>query len=138
MIAALLMLAQIVPAPAEPKPVATTIAAIRANPKKFDGQVVRLHGWVNHCAPRGCIIEERAANAVTGAGEFLSIGPDPKFDRTIQPLIPTYVEFDARLDASCLMPQSGNTITICADRAPELTIVSLRSVVSPEPPEIEK
>jgi hypothetical protein len=125
MIAALFMLAQIVPVPAEPKPVATTIAAIRANPKKFDGQVVRLHGRVNQCTPRICLIEER--------GQSLSIGGDPKFDATVKSLLPTYVEFDARVDATCIAPK-----TSCADRTPDLTIVSLRSVVSPEPPEIEK
>jgi hypothetical protein len=138
MIAALLMLAQIVPVPAEPKPVATTISAIRANPKKFDGQVVRLHGYVNQCRPLSCAIEERLVSAPGGAGQRLSIAADKKFDGVIQPLIPTYVEFDARVDATCLVPSTGNTVTVCADRVPELTVVSLRSVVSPEPPEIEK
>ncbi len=132
MIAALLMLAQPAPAPAEPKPVAATIAAIRANPKKFDGQVVRLHGWVNRCHPLSCLVEERASNAQGGAGEYLSIATDAKFDATIRPLLPTYVEFDARFSAAC------STSQVCVDRAPELTITSLRGVVSPEPPEIEK
>jgi hypothetical protein len=132
MIAALLMLAQIAPVPAEPKPVATTIAAIRANPKKFDGQVVRLHGYLNRCQPLSCSIDERAASALGGPGEHLSIAADQKFDDRLKPLIPSYVEFDARFDASCL------ATTTCSDRAPELTIVALRSVVSPEPPEIEK
>ena len=130
MIAALLMLAQIVPVPAEPKPVATTIAAIRANPKKFDGQVVRLHGYVNHCQPRSCSIDERPANAPGGPGEQLSITSDRKFDSTVRPLVPTYVEFDARVDASCI-------ISACTDGSEPLSIISLRSIVSPEPPEIE-
>jgi hypothetical protein len=130
MIAALLMLAQIVPVPAEPKPVATTIAAIRANPRKFDGQVVRLRGYVNQCQ-RNCSIEERAANAVGGPGERLAISADKKFDAIVRPLVPTYVEFDARVDASCI-------VSACTDGSEPLTIVSLRSVVSPEPPEIEK
>lgn len=138
MIAALLVLAQIVPVPAEPKAVATTIAAIRANPKKFDGQIVRLHGYVNRCQPLSCGIEERPANAAGGAGERLSIAGDKKFDQTILPLVPTYVEFDARVDATCLAPSTTNTVTVCADRVPELTVVSLRAIVSPEPPEIEK
>ena len=132
MIAALLLLAQIAPMPAEPKPVPATIQAIRANPKKYDGRIVRLHGWVNQCAPRGCLIQERAANAAGGSGKSLSIGPDSKFDATVKPLLPTYVEFDARVDATCFAPTM-----VCADRAPTLTIVTLRSVVSPEPPEIE-
>lgn len=132
MIAALLMAAQIVPAPAPAKPVATTIAAIRANPKKFDGQVVRLTGYVNRCAALDCGIEERPASSAGGPGQRLSISADSKFDATIAPLLPTYVEFDARLNAQCLIT------AICSDRAPVLTIVSLRSVVSPEPPSFEK
>ena len=131
MIAALLMLAQITPLPAEPPPVETTIAAIRANPKRFDGRVVRLHGYVNACQHLGCAISERPANAPGGQGERLSIATDPKFDATIAPLIPTYVEFDARFDATCL------TTAVCSDRPHELTIVILRAVVSPEPPPFE-
>ena len=131
MIAALLMLAQIVPVPEEPKPLATTIAAIRANPKKFDGQLVRLHGFVNHCRPSDCSVEERPSSDPGGAGEALSIIGDEKFNATITPLLPTYVEFDARLNAQCL-------ISSCTDHAPALTIVTLRGVVSPEPPAFEK
>ena len=131
MIALSLMLAQLAPVAPEPKPVVTTIAAIRANPKRFDGQVVRLHGWVNQCQPRTCWIEERAAAAAGGAGTHLSIATNPKFDDTLRPLIPTYVEFDARFSAACLTTQA------CLDRAPELTIVRLRSVVSTEPPPFE-
>lgn len=131
MIAALLMLAQIVPAPEEPRPVATTIAAIRVNPKRFDGQIVRLHGYVNHCRPLDCSLEERPATANGGAGEGLSLAGDAKFDSTIGPLLPTYVELDARLNAQCL-------ISACTDHAPVLTVVTLRGVVSPEPPPFEK
>ena len=131
MIAALLVLAQMAPMPSVPKPIPATIAAIRANPRKFDGRVVRLHGWVNHCERLSCSIDERAANAPGGPGQHLSIASNQKFDATIAPLLPTYVEFDAQVSAQCL------TASVCSDRAPELTIVTLRSVVSPEPPEIE-
>lgn len=131
MIAVLLMLAQIVPAPEQARPVETTIAAIHANPKKFDGQLIRLHGYVNRCQPLDCSVEERPATAPGGAGEGLSIAGDAKFNATIRPLLPTYVEFDARLNAQCL-------ISACSDRAPVLTIVTLRGVVSPEPPPFEK
>lgn len=130
MIAALLMLAQIAPVAAEPKPIATTIAAIRSNPKKFDGQVVRLHGYVNTCATATCNIDERLASRPGGAGAGLSIAKDPKFDSIVRPFLPTYVEFDARVDASCI-------VAPCLDRASTLTIVSLRSIVSPEPPPFE-
>ena len=130
MIPALLMMAELALAPAEPKPVSTTIAAIRANPKKFDGQVVRLQGWVNACQPQSCAIDERPATSPGGAGERLSIGENKKFDDTIRPLLPTYVEFDARLNAQCL---AGT----CGDQAAALSVVQLRAVVSPEPPEIE-
>lgn len=130
MIAALLMLAQIVPVPAEPAPIATTIAAIHANPKKFDGQIVRVHGYVNSCQPR-CALSERAANAPGGAGESLQISATNKFDQVVLPLVPTYVEFDARFSAGC---DAGS---VCLDSAPKLTVVTLRSVVSSEPPPIE-
>jgi hypothetical protein len=130
MIAPLLMLAQIVPAPEEARPIETTIAAIRSNPKKFDGQLVRLHGYLNHCHPQDCSVEERPATAPGGAGQGLSVAGDAKFNSTVTPLIPTYVEFDARLNARCL-------ISSCSDRMPELTIVTLRGVVSPEPPQFE-
>jgi hypothetical protein len=131
MIAALLFLTPIVAAPAEPKPIAATIAAIRANPKRFDGQVVRLSGWVNRCQRLSCSIDERPAISHGGAGEHLSIEENQKFDDVIRPLLPTYVEFDARVNAACLTTQ------VCIDRGPELTIVQLRAVVSPEPPQIE-
>jgi hypothetical protein len=130
-IAPLLLLAQITPVPAEAKPIATTIAAIRANPKKFDGRVVRLHGYVNRCETASCNIDERAGNAPSGAGQSLSIGKDPKFDAIVRPLLPTYVEFDARVDATCILAP-------CLDRGSALTIVGLRGVVSPEPPPFEK
>ena len=103
MIAALLILAQITPAPEEPRPVVTTIAAIRANPKKFDGELVRLHGYVNHCQAKNCAIDERPETAAGGGGQSLSIAGDAKFTATITPLLPTYVEFDARLNAQCLL-----------------------------------
>lgn len=130
MIAALLMLSQMAATPAEPKPVTTTIAAIRSDPRKFDGRMVRLHGYVNHCILNGCSISERQAGDPNGPGQSLSIGPDQKFDQTIKPLIPTYVEFDARVDAGCL-------VQVCIGRPPVLTVVTLRGVVSPEPPPIE-
>jgi len=130
MISIALMLAQVEAPPVPVRPVPATIAAVRANPRKFDGQVVRLTGWMNGCTPRSCFIDERPATAAGGAGQSLSIGGDPKFDATIKPLLPTYVEFDARFSAECV-------IGPCADRAPVLTIITLRSVVSPAPPETE-
>ena len=131
MIAALLMLAQIEAAPADAKPVETTIAAIRANPKKFDGEVVRLHGYVNSCETATCAIDERLTTAPGGPGEALSIGNDSKFDQIVRPLVPTYVELDARVDAACILAP-------CLDRGSSLTVITLRSIVSPEPPEFEK
>ena len=122
--------AELAPVPVDPVPVETTIAAIRANPKKFDGQVVRLHGYVNRCSALDCAITERLATTAGGLGQLLSIAPNPKFDATITPLLPTYVEFDARVNAACL-------IQVCLDRAPVLTVVTLRGVVSPEPPPFE-
>jgi hypothetical protein len=122
-IAALILLAQMTPVPAEPAPVETTIAAIRANPKKFDGQLVRLHGYVNSCAASACAIDERAKAAPGGPGEELSVATNQRFDELVRPIVPTYVEFDGRVDAACV--QTG---------CPVLTVVTLRGVVSPEPP----
>jgi hypothetical protein len=129
-IAALLLLAQIVPAPDEPKPIETTIAAIRANPKKFDGQLVRLHGYVNRCNTT-CSIDERAGTAAGGPGAGLPIQRDKRFDDVVRPLLPTYVEFDARFSAGC------GAASVCPDGALDLTVVTLRGVVSPEPPPFE-
>lgn len=131
MISLLLTLAQVTPLAKPADPLPTTIAAIRADPRKFDGKVVRLSGWVNRCVALSCGIEERAASAPGGAGQRLSIAADAKFDAIVAPIAPTPVEFDARLDAGCL------TVQVCSDRAPVLTIVTLRSVVSLEPPPIE-
>jgi hypothetical protein len=130
MIAALLLLTQITPVPADPKPVPTSIAAIRANPKKFDGQIVRLHGYVNACETATCNIDERLKTDPAGPGQELSIGKDAKFDALIRPLVPTYVELDARVDASCIL-------TPCLDRGDALSVVTLRGIVSPEPPPFE-
>jgi hypothetical protein len=130
LLAATLALAQIAPAPEEPQPIATTVAAIVANPRKFDGQVVRLHGYVNSCQPT-CTLAERAANAPGGAGASLPIVPTDKFDAVVLPLVPTYVEFDALFRAGC---DAGS---ICLDGAPKLRVVTLRGVVSPEPPPFE-
>jgi len=127
-IAALLLFAILAPVPAQAKPV-VTIAAIHANPNKFDGQVVRLAGYVNGCGALDCAIVERPAAAGGGLGQLSPIASDPKFDAAIGPLLPT--EFDARFDAACI-------VGFCTDRASVLTVVSLRSMVSPEPPEIEK
>jgi hypothetical protein len=131
LISLLLSFAQVAPLDAPADPVAATISAIRANPGKFDGKVVRLSGWVNRCARLSCAIEERPASAPGGPGERLSIAGDSKFDAIVGPIAPTPVEFDARVDARCL------TTTVCSDRAPVLTVISLRSVVSIEPPPIE-
>jgi hypothetical protein len=130
-IAVLLILAQIVPAPAEPKPIVTTVAAINANPKKFDGQLVRVHGYVNSCQPT-CTLAERPANAPAGPGSSLPIAPTNNFDHVVLPLVPTYVEFDAYFRAGC------DPASICLDGAPKLRVERLRAVVSPEPPAIEK
>ena len=131
MIAWLLLSAQLAPVATPEKPMVATIAAIRANPSKFDGRLVRLTGWVNACQPSSCAIDEHAASAPGGAGQRLSVAEDKKFDGIIRPLLPTFVEFDARLNAEC------PTAAVCSDPGPVLTIVTLRGVVSPEPPSFE-
>lgn len=127
MIAELLLLTEITLAPPQPAPIATSIAAIRADPKKFDGQIVRLHGWVNRCETATCALEERPARASGGAGASLSIRKDPKFGKIVRPLLPTYVELDARVDSSCI-------VAPCLDRGSALTVIQLRAVVDPAVP----
>jgi hypothetical protein len=131
MIAAVLLLAQIAPVIHEPKPLATNIAAIRANPKKFDGELVRVTGWVNACQPSSCSVDERAANSPNGPGQRLTVTGETKFYDTIRPLIPTYVELDARVNSACV------SMTSCPGGAAALTVVTLRGVVSTEPPPFE-
>jgi len=131
MIAALLLLSAPVDlAPGAPKPVQTTVAAIRADPKRFDGVVVRLHGYVNSCQPNCTIEDGRRASGTAATG--IVIGLNDQFDKIVAPLVPTYLELDARFSAGC---DAG---AVCLGPYPRLQIVSLRGVVSPEPPEIEK
>lgn len=127
MIAELLLLTQITLAPPEPQPIATTIAAVRGDPKKFDGQIVRLHGWVDKCETATCNLDERAATASGGPGASLSVGTDPKFDQIVRPLLPTYVELDARVNSSCI-------VASCLGRGSALTVIQLRGVVDPAAP----
>ncbi|HEU5067598.1 MAG TPA: hypothetical protein VFT61_05385 [Sphingomicrobium sp.] len=126
MIAAFL-LAAIPIAPQAPKPIETTIAALRHDPKAFDGKIVRVHGWVNRCDSTACLIDERPGSSPQGAGESLSIAGNAKFDSTVPPLAPTYVEVDAQFDAQCL-------ISACPTPAPELDVVLLRGVIDATTP----
>jgi hypothetical protein len=121
------LLAAIPIAPQAPKPIETTIAALRHDPKAFDGKIVRVHGWVNHCGAGGCLIDERPATSPQGAGQSLSIAGNAKFDSTVRPLAPTYVEVDAQFDAQCL-------IASCPTPTPELDVVLLRGVVDATTP----
>lgn len=132
MIAALLLMAQIAPVIHEPKALSTSIAAIRANPKKFDGELVRVTGWVNACQGASCSLDERAATSPSGPGQALTVTGEAKFYDTVRPLVPTYVELDARVNAACV------STTACTGGAAALTAVTLRGVVSPEPPPLEK
>lgn len=122
MIAALL-LAAVPIAPQAPKPIETTIAALRHDPKAFDGKIVRVHGWVNRCDATTCLIDERSATSPQGSGQSLSIGGNAKFDSTVRPLAPTYVEVDAQFDAQCLTAS-----------CPALDVVLLRGVVDATTP----
>jgi hypothetical protein len=118
-------------APQAPKPVETTIAALRHDPKSFNGKIVRVHGWVNRCDATACLIDERSASSPQGTGQGLSIAGNAKFDSTVRPLAPTYVEVDAQFDARCL-------IASCPDHMPELSVVLLRGVVDANTPPPEE
>ena len=114
-------------APPQPKPIETTIGALRHDPKAFDGKTVRVHGWVNRCDSSACLIDERPRSSPQGAGQSLSIAGNAKFDSTVRPLAPTYIEVDAQFDAQCL-------ISACPTPAPELDVVLLRGVVDATTP----
>ena len=116
MIAALTFLAAIAAEPSY-EPVVATIAEVRARPQDYDGQLIRVRGWINSCKPLSCWIAERKSAVSGGAGQHLSIASNDFFDTVVRSQTPVHVVIDAAFSSECL------TNEICLDRAPELTIV---------------
>ena len=108
MIAALLLAAADLP-PDFPKGTPTTIEEVRRDPRSWDGQWVRIEGWMHRCNRLDCVVSERPRNQ----GMHLGFESAETFDQWIGPLLPAEVVVVARVDAGCL-------INICLDRAPHL------------------
>ena len=92
-----------------PKGTPATIEDVRRDPRRLDGQWVRLEGWMFRCSALDCVVSERPRNQ----GFLLSFQGADTFDRWIQPLLPAHVVVVARLDAECL-------VNVCIGRAPVL------------------
>ena len=116
MIAALLLAL----APANfPAATPVTIEQVRADPRRWNGQWVRLQGFVHRCSPLDCVLAEFPRNG----GMVVSFASAPTFDAWIAPQLPAKVEVTARIDAGCL-------INICTDRAPVLQQVYVETMAA--------
>ena len=122
MIAALLLAA----APANfPDAPPLTIEQVRADPRRWDGQWVRVVGYVHRCSAGDCVLSEGLGNQ----GMMLSFAPQPGFDAWIAPQLPAKIEVTARIDAGCL-------VNICTGRAPVLQQVYVETMVANIPDEV--
>lgn len=100
-------------APAIPPATTVTIEQVRRDPRKWDGQRVRIEGWINRCWPTDCTIAEKPAAHPINQGMSLSFETQPSFDDWARPMLPIRARVTARIDAACLMD-------VCLDRAPVL------------------
>jgi hypothetical protein len=101
-----------------------TIEQVRADPRRWDGQWVRVQGYVHRCSRGDCVLSERPGNQ----GMFLSFADAPTFDAWIAPQLPAKIEVTARIDSGCL-------INVCIGRAPVLQQVYVETMatnISPE------
>ena len=116
MIAALLLAM----APANfPAATPLTIEQVRADPRRWHGQWVRLQGYVQRCNRLDCVLAEFPRNG----GMVLSFASAPTFDAWIAPQLPARIEVTARIDAGCL-------INFCTDRAPVLQQVYVETMAA--------
>jgi len=96
-----------------------TIEQVRADPRRWDGQWVRIQGFVHRCNRVDCVLAEFPRNG----GMFLSFASAPTFDAWVAPQLPAKVEVTARIDAGCL-------INVCTDRAPVLQQVYVETMAA--------
>ena len=116
MIAALLLAL----APANfPAATPLTIEQVRADPRRWHGQWVRVQGYVHRCSRLDCVLAEGPGNQ----GMSLSFADAPTFDAWVAPQLPAKIEVTARIDAGCL-------IDVCTDRAPVLQQVYVESMAA--------
>ena len=102
-----------------PAAIPLTIEQVRADPRRWHGQWVRIHGYVHRCSALDCVIAEGPRNQ----GMLLSFAAAPSFDAWITPQLPAEVEVTARIDAGCLL-------NVCADRAPVLQQVYVETLAA--------
>jgi hypothetical protein len=102
-----------------------TIEQVRADPRRWDGQWVRVVGYVDRCGPLDCVLSEGLGKR----GMLLSFAPQPTFDAWIAPQLPAKIEVTARLDAGCL-------VNVCTDRAPMLQQVYVETMAANIPDEV--
>jgi hypothetical protein len=96
-----------------------TIEQVRADPRRWHGQWVRLQGFVHRCSRLDCALAEFPR----GGGMVLSFASQPSFDSWIAPQLPAKVEVTARIDAGCL-------VDLCTDRAPVLQQVYVETMAA--------
>ena len=96
-----------------------TIDQVLADPRRWDGQWVRLQGFVHRCSRRDCVLAEGPSSQ----GMMLSFADAPSFDAWIAPQLPAKVEVTARIDAGCL-------VNFCTDRAPVLQQVYVETMAA--------
>ena len=121
MIGALLLAAA---PPTFPAATPLTIEQVRADPRRWDGQWVRVVGYVHRCSAGDCVLSERLGN-----GMSLSFASAPSFDGWVAPQLPAKIEVTARIDAGCL-------INVCTGRAPVLQQVYVETMVANIPDEV--
>ena len=103
-------------------PPQVTVADLVRDPARFDGQRLRVVGWLSGCSGYDCMLYDRKADESRPSFDhFLSIGGSERFDAMAPAFRGRKVVLTATFDATC---RSGHVF--CTDRADEL-------VVDPEP-----
>ena len=96
-----------------PSGTATTIEAVRRDPRRWDGKWVVIEGFINSCMASDCVVAEQLTARRGQQGMSLSFESQPSFDQWARPMVPARVRLVARVDAQCL-------VEVCLDRAPVL------------------
>ena len=109
----LALLAATVAQPHIPPATPLTIEDVRRDPRRWDGQWIRIEGWINRCWSTDCTIAERVSESPGNQGMALSFETQRSFDQWVRPMLPLRARVTARIDATCLLE-------VCLDRAPVL------------------
>jgi hypothetical protein len=92
-----------------------TVSDVAGHLKDYDGQTIRITGWLKECRGIECVL--RGRNHAT-----LSIAKGP-FDQQLNSQSPASFVLLAKVDAKCASGQ-----IICLDRIPELHVVKIERV----------